>query len=137
MTKNYFIIFLLLIYGNFASGQNSRYSSSVEQNLYAGVSKINITPKTPIPIAWHAGKNRVYDGIHDEVFIRAIIFSNGKTKAALIAADASEFSSSFNDEIFERIEKETGMSSTTIARVNKWLTNGKGGYKLMLKRLKM
>jgi len=37
---------------------------------------------------------------------------------------------------YEEISKETGMSSTTIARVNKWLTNGKGGYKLMLKRLK-
>lgn len=37
---------------------------------------------------------------------------------------------------YEKIEKETGMSSTTIARVQKWLTKGKGGYKLMLKRLK-
>lgn len=37
---------------------------------------------------------------------------------------------------YEEIEKETGMSSTTIARVNKWLTKGKGGYKLMLKKLK-
>lgn len=37
---------------------------------------------------------------------------------------------------YEEIAKETGMSSTTIARVNKWLTNGKGGYKLMLKRVK-
>ena len=37
---------------------------------------------------------------------------------------------------YEGIEKATGMSSTTIARVNKWLTNGKGGYRLMLKKLK-
>ena len=37
---------------------------------------------------------------------------------------------------YEQIEKETGMSSTTIARVQKWLTNGMGGYKLILKRLK-
>jgi len=37
---------------------------------------------------------------------------------------------------YEKIEKETGMSSTTIARVQKWLINGKGGYRLMLKRLK-
>lgn len=36
---------------------------------------------------------------------------------------------------YEKIAKETGMSSTTIARVNKWLRNGKGGYRLMLKRL--
>lgn len=36
---------------------------------------------------------------------------------------------------YEQIAKETGMSSTTIARVQKWLTRGMGGYKLMLKRL--
>lgn len=41
-----------------------------------------------------------------------------------------------NDKVkYERIEKETGMSSTTIARIQKWLTNGMGGYRLMLKRL--
>lgn len=34
-----------------------------------------------------------------------------------------------------QIEKETGMSSTTIARVQKWLTGGMGGYKLILTRL--
>ncbi len=33
------------------------------------------------------------------------------------------------------IEKETGLSSATIARVSKWLKRGMGGYKLMLKRL--
>lgn len=32
------------------------------------------------------------------------------------------------------IVKETGLSSTTIARISKWLNNGKGGYKLMLKK---
>jgi TrpR-related protein YerC/YecD len=37
---------------------------------------------------------------------------------------------------YEKIVKETGMSSTTIARINKWLTKGNNGYKLMLKRFK-
>lgn len=36
---------------------------------------------------------------------------------------------------YEVIVGETGMSSTTIARISKWLTNGMGGYKLMLKRI--
>lgn len=36
---------------------------------------------------------------------------------------------------YEQIEKETGMSSTTIARVQKWLVNGVGGYTLMLRRM--
>lgn len=37
---------------------------------------------------------------------------------------------------YTRIEKETGLSSTTIARISKWLNKGTGGYKLILKRLK-
>ena len=32
------------------------------------------------------------------------------------------------------IEKETGMSSTTIARIQRWLKSGMGGYKLMIKK---
>lgn len=36
---------------------------------------------------------------------------------------------------YSKIEKETGMSSTTIARISKWLTKGMDGYKLILNRL--
>ena len=36
---------------------------------------------------------------------------------------------------YSKIEKETGLSSTTIARISKWLNKGRGGYKLILQRL--
>lgn len=36
---------------------------------------------------------------------------------------------------YSEIEQKTGLSSTTIARISKWLKAGMGGYKLMLKRL--
>jgi len=36
---------------------------------------------------------------------------------------------------YSKISQETGLSSTTVARVAKWLKSGKGGYQLMLKRL--
>ncbi len=36
---------------------------------------------------------------------------------------------------YSKIEKETGFSSTTVARVSKWLNNGKGGYTSLLKKL--
>ena len=38
---------------------------------------------------------------------------------------------------YEKIEKATGMSSTTIARIQKWLTGKLGykGYQLVLKRM--
>ncbi len=61
----------------------------------------------------------------------------------LTEAEIKEFSNRWrvaqmlNEKVaYELITQETGMSSTTIARTNKWLTDGMGGYKLMLKRLK-
>jgi TrpR-related protein YerC/YecD len=42
-----------------------------------------------------------------------------------------------NNESYREIAKQVGMSSTTVARVAYWLKHGQGGYKLMLKRLKL
>ncbi len=36
---------------------------------------------------------------------------------------------------YTTIERETGLSSRTIARVHKWMKQGRGGYVIMLKRL--
>ena len=36
---------------------------------------------------------------------------------------------------YSAIEKKKGPSSTTIARISKWLNRGMGGYRLILKRL--
>jgi len=41
----------------------------------------------------------------------------------------------YNKISYSEIEKETGLSSRTIARVAKWLNKGKNGYKLMLQRM--
>lgn len=35
---------------------------------------------------------------------------------------------------YREIATKTGLSTTTVTRVAQWLNNGKGGYKLMLKR---
>jgi len=36
---------------------------------------------------------------------------------------------------YRKIQKSTGQSSTTIARISKWLKKGKGGYRLILDRI--
>ena len=36
---------------------------------------------------------------------------------------------------YSQIEKETGLSSTTVARVSKWLNDGMGGYKGIINKL--
>ena len=40
-----------------------------------------------------------------------------------------------NEVPYSSIEKRTGLSSATIARISKWFQKGKGGYKLMINRL--
>ncbi|HYV33233.1 MAG TPA: Trp family transcriptional regulator, partial [Candidatus Limnocylindria bacterium] len=35
---------------------------------------------------------------------------------------------------YATIRGKTGLSSTTIARISKWLNRGKGGYKLIISR---
>jgi len=37
---------------------------------------------------------------------------------------------------YTEIERETGLSSATIAKISHWLKRGLGGYKLAIKRLK-
>jgi TrpR-related protein YerC/YecD len=54
-------------------------------------------------------------------------FSNRWFAARSLAKDVS----------YTAIRGKTGLSSTTIARISKWLQDGKGGYRLMLKRLNL
>lgn len=37
---------------------------------------------------------------------------------------------------YKAIEQETGLSSRTIARISRWLREGEGGYRLLLRRRK-
>lgn len=60
----------------------------------------------------------------------------------LTEAEIKEFSNRWlvaqmldKKEPYEKITKVTGMSSTTIARIQKWLNGKLGGYQLMLNRI--
>lgn len=40
-----------------------------------------------------------------------------------------------NKDSYPKIQRATGLSTRTIARISKWLNRGKGGYKLMIIRM--
>jgi len=69
-----------------------------------------------------------------ENFFRDLLTENeliefgGRWKAARMLWDK---------ESYIDIAKETGLSSTTIARVSKWLNGGKDGYKVILNRMEI
>ncbi len=80
-----------------------------KNTFFAGTSKIMITPGTPIPMRGYGGRTATFKGVHDDLFVRVIVFSDGINKAVLISADVIGFSNSFWEETTQRITKETGI----------------------------
>lgn len=56
--------------------------------LLVGWAKVNITPPAGTPLAGY-GKRRGlrYQAVHDSVWVRSIIFDNGRTEAVIVALD--------------------------------------------------
>jgi len=57
----------------------------------------------------YGSRTEAFEGIHDSIFARAIVFSDGENKAAFISVELIGFSDAFCDELSLGIEKETGI----------------------------
>src|SRR3989344_3346129 len=85
---------------------------------------------------------------HNRALIKAILLLKTPRDAELFLrdllteAEIQEFSRRFkaaemlSERIpYSRIEEETGLSSTTVARVSKWLKGKGGGYRTVISRM--
>jgi neutral ceramidase len=86
----------------------------LKNSFTAGVSKVKITPEIPIPMSGYGGRTAPFKGIHDDLFARVIVFSDGENKAVLISADVIGFSNSFWEETTKRLTRETGIKKEFI-----------------------
>lgn len=82
--------------------------------LEAGFSKVSISPAIGAPLAGFAARQGVSQGIHDELFARALILKNGETIVALISVDLLALSGDFIKRVRAGIQRETGISSEAI-----------------------
>ena len=81
-------------------------------NLRVGAAKIDITPSAEDAKGLRNVWGTPFTGIHDHVYVRAIVISNGKTSAALVTEDTSQTPDTMP--IRQRIEKETGVPAANI-----------------------
>ena len=74
-------------------------------SLRAGAAKVDITPQDLAGLTnlWR----RPFEGVHDKIFLRALVVENGVNSAAIVAADLVEFGDTMP--VRERIAKETGI----------------------------
>jgi neutral ceramidase len=73
--------------------------------LRAGAAKVDITPQdlTGLTNLW----GRPFEGVHDPIFLRALVVDNSINKAAIVAADLVEFGDTSS--VRKRIAKEIGI----------------------------
>jgi neutral ceramidase len=82
--------------------------------LSAGTAKINITPPVPIPMSGYRSRTKPLEGIHDSIYARAVVFSDGEHKAAIVSAEIIGLSNAFCEETSGLIEKATGIPQECI-----------------------
>lgn len=78
--------------------------SAVELN--AGVARIDLTPplKLKSPLGGYGARmSRPAEGVHDRIFAKALVVSDGKRKFALVTADLLGFAPVFKEELIKRL----------------------------------
>jgi hypothetical protein len=79
---------------------------AVATELRAGVARVDITPplsmKAPLG-GYGARMNRPADGVHDRIFAKALVVSDGSRKFVLVTADMLGFAPSFKPSMIERL----------------------------------
>jgi neutral ceramidase len=81
-------------------------------NLRVGAAKVDITPPDTMATSLKNVWGTVYTGIHDHIYVRAIVIDDGKTSAALVSIDTSSMPD--NIDVRRRIQKETGVPASNI-----------------------
>ena len=76
--------------------------------LHAGAARIEITPgkEDALPLSGYAARKEGHKGIHDSLYVRAIVLSDGAARAAIVTADLIGFSHGFWNTVSERIVSE-------------------------------
>ena len=104
------ILFPVLIFAYFCcSAGEAKEQPEAKTTLLGGTAKIMITPQTPIPMSGYGGREGPFKGVHDDLFARAIVFSDGEHRAAIVTAELIGLSHSFWEEFTHLLEKETGI----------------------------
>jgi hypothetical protein len=82
--------------------------------LTAGFSKVCISPPVGAPLAGFAAREGVSEGVHDDLFARAVVLVNKETAVALVSVDLLALSSDFIKRVRENIQQAIGISAKAV-----------------------
>src|SRR5690349_15874632 len=79
--------------------------------LRVGAAKVDITPapNAALPMSGYANRVEGFKGIHDPIYVRAIVIDDGATQAAILAWELIGVPDTVWTELAPRIASETGI----------------------------
>jgi neutral ceramidase len=83
--------------------------------LSAGAARVDITPPADaaLPMSGYPGRKR-FQKIHDHIYVRAIVLSNGTRKAAILAWELIGMPTAVWQNVSQRISKELGIPADNL-----------------------
>jgi len=119
MKQKIFLSFLIIscLFYSIAVAKNKNIQNEITPStsqpyvgLYAGTSKINITPPIGTPLAGFGDRQGLPSkGVHDNLYARAVVLTNGEEKFAFVAVDTLLIRREFYEKVSNEIEKLTGI----------------------------
>lgn len=89
--------------------------------MKVGSGKVDITPPLTIPHLGYVPRQGKFNGVHDPLYAKAIVFDNNETRFALISTDSIGYNNeilgngrNFTAEVREQISKRTGIKCENI-----------------------
>src|SRR3954467_4842473 len=86
-------------------------SAAETPTLKAGAAKVDITPpaNAALPMSGYASRKEGFKGIHDHIYARAIVLSDGATLAAIVSWELIGVPNGLWQALSQRIAREAGI----------------------------
>ncbi|HNS32273.1 MAG TPA: neutral/alkaline non-lysosomal ceramidase N-terminal domain-containing protein [bacterium] len=81
----------------------------MQEEIMAGVSKINITPPLGYRLQGHSTRNKPSEKVHDPLYMKVLTVRKGDDRAVIITSDLLGLSMDFVSKARAEIEKKTGI----------------------------
>ena len=80
----------------------------------AGFSRVCISPLIDVPLAGFAARQGVSEGIHDDLFARALVLENESTAVVFVSVDVLALPTDFVQLVRSRVQQSTGSPAEAI-----------------------
>lgn len=90
------------------------HAGAVAGELQAGAARRSIVPPFPTHMGGFMDRTGTFEGVHDEVYARALVLDNGDTRLAVISSDLTAVDADMTRQIRQAVQEQTGIPAAHI-----------------------